>query len=329
MFLRDSPPTRYFEKTVRAGFAERRSSTWRSLAREGQLKYLDRRPMRQRLAFEIEMIKQMKFSSYFLIVWDLIKYARDHAIPVGPGRGSVVGSLVAYSMRITDIDPLQYELFFERFLNPERIAPPDIDMDFCMNRRAEVIEYVAKKYGRDNVCQIITFGTMAAKGVIRDVGRSLDIPYADVDRIAKLIPDELNATIDKALEQEPRLREEMKESSDREADRNRQRLEGLSRHSSTHAAGVVIAPKPLVELVPLQKTNKEEITTQYSMKDLETIGLLKMDFLALTTLTVIDKPFKRIREEKGIDLDLSIHSSDGSGGFRAFFRRQNQWHIPV
>jgi DNA polymerase-3 subunit alpha len=198
----------------------------------------------ERLASEIEMIKQMSFSSYFLIVWDLIKYARDHSIPVGPGRGSVVGSLVAYSLRITDIDPLQYELFFERFLNPERIEPPDIDMDFCMNRRAEVIEYVAKKYGRDNVCQIITFGTMAAKGVIRDVGRTLDIPYSDVDRIAKLIPDELNATIDKALEQEPRLREEMKDPQIVKLIEIARRLEGLSRHSSTHAAGVVIAPKP-------------------------------------------------------------------------------------
>jgi DNA polymerase-3 subunit alpha len=293
----------YFEKTVREGFRERRVHL-EALSREGQLKY----PLpvyEERLSFEIAMIKQMQFSSYFLIVWDLIKYARDHSIPVGPGRGSVVGSLVAYSLRITDIDPLQYELFFERFLNPERIAPPDIDMDFCMNRRAEVIEYVANKYGRDSVCQIITFGTMAAKGVIRDVGRSLDIPYADVDRIAKLIPDELNATIDKALGQEPRLKEEMKNPQVANLIEIAKRLEGLSRHSSTHAAGVVIAPKPLVELVPLQKTGKDEITTQYSMKDLEAIGLLKMDFLALTTLTVIDNAVRRIREEKEIDLDLS------------------------
>jgi DNA polymerase III subunit alpha len=293
----------YFEKTVLEGFRDRRVHL-EAMAGKGQLKH----PLsayETRLTFEIEMIKQMKFSSYFLIVWDLIKYARDHSIPVGPGRGSVVGSLVAYSLRITDIDPLQYELFFERFLNPERIAPPDIDMDFCMNRRSDVIDYVAKKYGRENVCQIITFGTMAAKGVIRDVGRSLDIPYADADRIAKLIPDELNATIDKALEQEPRLREEMKNPQISNLIEIAKRLEGLSRHSSTHAAGVVIAPKPLVELVPLQKTNKEEITTQYSMKDLEAIGLLKMDFLALTTLTVIDSAVRRIREEKGINLDLS------------------------
>jgi DNA polymerase III subunit alpha len=293
----------YFEKTVREGFAERRPHL-EYLSGKRDLKY----PLsayETRLAFEIEMIKQMQFSSYFLIVWDLIKYARDHSIPVGPGRGSVVGSLVAYSLHITDIDPLQYELFFERFLNPERIAPPDIDMDFCTNRRAEMIEYVGKKYGRENVCQIITFGTMAAKGVIRDVGRSLDIPYAEVDRIAKLIPDELNATIDKALEQEPRLIEEMKNPQIANLIEIAKRLEGLSRHSSTHAAGVVIAPKPLVELVPLQKTNKDEITTQYSMKDLEAIGLLKMDFLALATLTVIDSAVRRIREEKNIDLDLS------------------------
>ncbi len=306
----------YFEKTVREGFQARRSHL-EALWAQGDLKH----PLSvydERLDFEIGMIKKMQFSSYFLIVWDLIKYARDHSIPVGPGRGSVVGSLVAYSLRITDIDPLQYELFFERFLNPERIAPPDIDMDYCMNRRADMIEYVTKKYGRDNVCQIITFGTMAAKGVIRDVGRSLDIPYADVDRIAKLIPEELNATIDRALEQEPRLREEMKNPQIANLIEIGKRLEGLSRHSSTHAAGVVIAPKPLVELLPLQKTNKEEITTQYSMKDLESIGLLKMDFLALTTLTVIDSAIRRIREEKGIDLDLASIPLTDSEVFELF-----------
>ena len=293
----------YFDKVVREGFVARRKHL-EALAAAGLLK----NPVEaydERLAFEVEMIKRMKFSSYFLIVWDLIKYARDHAIPVGPGRGSVVGSLVSYSLQITDIDPLQYDLFFERFLNPERIAPPDIDIDFCMDRRSEVIDYVARKYGRENVCQIITFGTMAAKGVIRDVGRSLDISYADVDRIAKLIPNELNATIDKALDQEPRLREEMKNPQIAKLIEIAKRLEGLSRHASTHAAGVVIAPKPLVDLVPLYKSNKDEITTQYSMKDLETVGLLKMDFLALATLTVLDHAVKRIQEEKGIILDLS------------------------
>jgi DNA polymerase-3 subunit alpha len=294
----------YFERVVHEGFAARRGQLL-AMAQEGILK----NPLsayEERLRFEIAMIQQMKFSSYFLIVWDLIKYARDHGIPVGPGRGSVVGSLVSYSLRITDIDPLRYNLFFERFLNPERIAPPDIDMDFCMDRRAEMIEYASRKYGRDNVCQIITFGTMAAKGVIRDVGRSLDIPYAEVDRIAKLIPSELNATIDKALEQEPRLREEMNANPQiQKLIEIAKRLEGLSRHASTHAAGVVIAPKPLVELIPLHKTGKEELTTQYSMKDLETVGLLKMDFLALATLTVLDNAVKSLRAERNIDLDLS------------------------
>jgi len=293
----------YFEEVTREGFQGRRKHL-EIILKEGKIKY----PLSaydERLDFEIKMIQRMKFSSYFLIVWDLMKYARDYGIPVGPGRGSVVGSLVAYSLSITDIDPLQYELFFERFLNPERIAPPDIDMDFCMKRRSEMIEYVAQKYGRDNVCQIITFGTMAARGVIRDVGRSLDIPYAEVDRIAKLIPDKLNATIDDALEQEPRLVEEMKNSEIENLITIAKRLEGLSRHSSTHAAGVVIAPKPLVDLVPIQKTNKDEITSQYCMKDLESIGLLKLDFLALTTLTVIDNSVQRILEETGTALDLS------------------------
>jgi DNA polymerase-3 subunit alpha len=294
----------YFEQVVRDGFTERLKHL-QTLWSDGLLK----NPIRayeDRLNAEIEMIRKTKFSSYFLIVWDLIKAARDRAIPVGPGRGSVVGSLVAYCLRITDIDPLQYDLFFERFLNPERIAPPDIDIDFCMNRRAEVIEYVANRYGRDNVCQIITFGTMAAKGVIRDVGRVLDIPYAEVDRIAKLIPNELNATIDKALEQEPRLRDEVKKSEPVEKlIEIARRLEGVSRHASTHAAGVVIAPKPLVELIPLYKTAKDEITTQYSMTDLESIGLLKMDFLALATLTVLNDAEARVREERQVDLSLS------------------------
>jgi len=294
----------YFEKVVREGFEGRRPQL-EGMAGGGLLK----NPLtayEERLASEIEMIKKTKFSSYFLIVWDLIKYARDNRIPVGPGRGSVVGSLVAYSLRITDIDPLQYDLFFERFLNPERIAPPDIDMDFCMHRRAEVLDYVGRKYGRDNVCQIITFGTMAAKGVVRDVGRTLDISYGDVDRIAKLIPNDLKITIDKAIEQEPRLREEMKNPQIARLIEIAKRLEGLSRHASTHAAGVVIAPKPLVEIIPLHKSNKDEITTQYSMKDLETIGLLKMDLLALATLTVLDEAVKRVHEEKGIELDLQM-----------------------
>ncbi|PYV20029.1 MAG: DNA polymerase III subunit alpha [Acidobacteria bacterium] len=310
-------PDSYFEKVAREGFESRRPQL-EAMARAQTLK----KPLvayEERLAFEIEMIKSMKFSSYFLIVWDLIKYARDSCIPVGPGRGSVVGSLAAYSLRITDIDPLQYDLFFERFLNPERIAPPDIDMDFCMNRRSEVIGYVADKYGRDNVCQIITFGTMAAKGVIRDVGRTLDIPYGEVDRIAKLIPNELNATIDKALEAEPRLAAEMERNPQvKKLIETAKRLEGLSRHASTHAAGVVIAPKPLVELVPLYKSNKDEITTQYSMKDVEAIGLLKMDFLGLTTLTVLDQAVRRIRAAKGVELDLGSLPLNDAATYQLF-----------
>ena len=309
-------PDSYFEKVAREGFALRRRQL-EAQARAGTLRH-PLRAYEERLDFEIEMIKKTRFSSYFLIVWDLVKYARDHRIPVGPGRGSVVGSLVAYSLHITDIDPLHYELFFERFLNPERIAPPDIDIDFCMKRRAEVIDYVAHKYGRDNVCQIITFGTMAAKGVIRDVGRSLDMPYAEVDRIARLIPNELNATIDRALEQEPRLREEMKNPQIQNLIEIARRLEGLSRHASTHAAGVVIAPRPLVEIIPLAKSNKDELTTQYNMKDLETIGLLKMDFLALATLTVLDQTVHRVREEKGIEIDLSAIPLDDPAVYALF-----------
>ncbi len=307
----------YFEKVVRDGFEQKRPHL-AALAAAGRLRHR-MAEYEERLASEIDMIQRMEFSSYFLIVWDLIKYARDRSIPVGPGRGSVVGSLVAYCLQITDIDPLQYELFFERFLNPERKTPPDIDMDFCMNRRAEVIDYVADKYGRDNVCQIITFGTMAARGVIRDVGRALSIPYAEVDRIARLIPAEPNATIDKALAQEPRLKEEMKNPAIEQLIEISKRLEGLSRHSSTHAAGVVIAPRPLVELVPLQKTNKDEITTQYSMKDLYAIGLLKMDFLALATLTVIDNTIRRVREETGIALDLASIPLTDPKVFNLFF----------
>ena len=301
---REYDADRYFEEKAREGFARRRVKL-EALSAEGRLKYR-LSDYDDRLNSEIAMIKQMKFSSYFLIVWDLYRYAREQSIPVGPGRGSVAGSLVAYSMAITDIDPLEYDLFFERFLNPERVSAPDIDMDFCMNRRSEMIEYTAKKYGSDNICQIITFGTMAARGVIKDVGRALDIPYAEVDKIAKLIPDELNITLEKALNDEPRLNEEIaaSETTARLFEIAR-RLEGVSRHSSTHAAGIVITPRPLIELIPLAKTNKDETTTQYSMKELESIGVLKMDYLALTTLTVIDNTLRRVREETGVEVDLT------------------------
>ena len=204
----------------------------------------------------------MKYPGYFLIVWDLIRYARENDIPVGPGRGSAAGSLVSYCMRITDIDPLQYGLLFERFLNPERISLPDIDIDFCMNRRGSVIEYVTKKYGRENVSQIITFGTMAARGVIKDTGRGMEMPYAEVDKIAKMIPAELHITLDKALAQNPDLKT-LVQSDPRVKGLIdvAKRLEGLARHASTHAAGVVMSPKPITEFVPLYKSNKDEITT--------------------------------------------------------------------
>ena len=307
----------YFEKIAREGFKHRRVKL-ESLSTAGELKHT-LSEYEDRLNSEINMIKQMKFSSYFLIVWDLYRYAREQSIPVGPGRGSVAGSLVSYSMAITDIDPLEYDLFFERFLNPERISAPDIDMDFCMNRRAEMIEYTAKKYGRDSVCQIITFGTMAARGVIKDVGRALDIPYGEVDKIAKLIPEELNITLEKALKDEPRLNEEIKANKTiARLFEIARRLEGISRHSSTHAAGIVITPKPLIELIPLAKTNKEEITTQYSMKELESIEVLKMDYLALTTLTVIDNTLRRVGEETGVEVDLESLPLTDTAVYRLF-----------
>ena len=307
----------YFEKIAREGFAHRRVKL-EALSAGGSLKH-SISEYEDRLNSEIAMIRQMKFSSYFLIVWDLYRYAREQAIPVGPGRGSVAGSLVAYSMAITDVDPLEYDLFFERFLNPERVSAPDIDMDFCMNRRGEMIEYTAKKYGRDNICQIITFGTMAARGVIKDVGRALNIPYGEVDKIAKLIPDELNITLDRALKEEPRLNEEIATNpATARLFEIARRLEGLSRHPSIHAAGIVITPEPLIELVPLAKTTKDEITTQYSMKELESIGVLKMDYLALTTLTVIDDTMRRVRDEVGVDVNLMSLSLTDQDIYRLF-----------
>ena len=293
----------YFEQVVRQGFQQRRESL-QKLEHDGKLRY----PLEEyekRLDQEVKVIKKMNFPSYFLIVWDFIRYARESGIPVGPGRGSVTGSLVSYAMQITDVDPLQYDLLFERFLNPERVTPPDIDIDFCMLRRNEVIDYVKDKYGRENVSQIITFGTMAARGAIRDVGRSLSIPYAEVDKIAKLIPQGPDSTLKIALERVKELRQ-IAESDPRYAQliEVAQQLEGTARHASTHAAGVVIAPRPLVELIPLYKSNKDEITTQYPMMDLERLGLMKMDFLALTTLTVIHQALTQIRDQLGIELAL-------------------------
>jgi DNA polymerase-3 subunit alpha len=245
-------------------------------------------PLVKRLEHELQVIRNMGYSGYFLIVWDFINFARQNKIPVGPGRGSAAGSLVAYALGITDIDPIKYGLLFERFLNPERISMPDIDIDFCMERRDEVISYVSQKYGKHNVAQIITFGTMAARGVIRDVGRALDMSYAEVDKIAKLVPSVLNITLADALKQEEKLQQ--LKNSDPKVNQLldiANTLEGLTRHASTHAAGIVITPKPLIEYVPLYKGPKGEVMTQYSMSFLEKIGLLKMDFLGLRTLTVI------------------------------------------
>ena len=251
---------------------------------------IDKKMYRDRLEFEIQMIDKMGFAGYFLIVSDFIRYAKEHGIPVGPGRGSAAGSLVAYSLRITDLDPLPYNLLFERFLNPERISMPDIDVDFCQERRDEVMKYVTEKYGQDHVTQIITYGTMLAKGVIRDVGRVLDIPYAECDRVAKLVPNKLNITLKEAMEQEPKFKEAMKKDSRMaELMEIALLLEGQVRHASKHAAGVVISQEPLTEYLPLFKTPKDEITTQFDMKGVEKIGLVKFDFLGLRNLTVIRK----------------------------------------
>src|ERR1700678_2536592 len=275
----------------------------RTAATNGRLKH-SLVEYEQRLAREIAIIQQMKFSGYFLIVWDFIRYAREQGIPVGPGRGSAAGSAVAYSLGITDIDPLQHELLFERFLNPERISMPDIDIDFCMNRRGEVIEYVTHKYGRENVAQIVTFGTMAAKAAIKDVGRAMDMPYSDVDRIAKMVPTTLNIKLDDALAESVALQEAyQKDPQVRQLLDTARKLEGLVRNSGVHAAGVVISPRPLIELVPLHKTKNDEIVTAFDMVAIEKMGLLKMDFLGLTTLTILDDTLKLITQ-KGTNLKL-------------------------
>lgn len=259
----------------------------------------------KRLRIELEIIKKMGFAGYFLIVSDFIKHAKHNDVPVGPGRGSAAGSLVAFAIRITDVDPLRYGLFFERFLNPDRISMPDIDIDFCQERRGEIIKYVTDKYGKDKVTQICTFGKMMAKGVIRDVGRALNIPYSEADRIAKLVPNVLNITLAQAFEMEPRFAEERKKNP--QIDKLLSLsvvLEGLNRHSSVHAAGVVISDVPLVERVPLFAP-KDDIVSQYSMKDIETVGLTKFDFLGLKTLTVIRNAVNFIRESHNIDININ------------------------
>jgi DNA polymerase-3 subunit alpha len=259
----------------------------------------------KRLQEELEIIKSMGFAGYFLIVSDFVNYAKQRNIPVGPGRGSVAGSLVAYAVGITNIDPIRYGLFFERFLNPDRISMPDIDIDFCQDGRDEIIKYVTGKYGSDKVAQIITFGKMQAKAVIRDVGRALNISYAEVDSIAKLIPNILNISLDMAIQSEPRLQEEEKKNERvRKLLSLSRALEGLNRHSSTHAAGVVISDVPLVERVPLCKSPKDEIVTQFSMMDLQAVGLTKFDFLGLKTLTVIKNTLRFIKEGRGEEIDI-------------------------
>ncbi|MCU1297517.1 MAG: polymerase alpha subunit, partial [Acidobacteriaceae bacterium] len=293
----------YFEHVSRQGFA-RRLDVLRGINDQGKLKH-SLAEYEQRFAREITIIQQMKFSGYFLIVWDFIRYAREHDIPVGPGRGSAAGSLVSYALGITDIDPLQHELLFERFLNPERISMPDIDIDFCMNRRGEVIDYVTRKYGRENVAQIITFGTMAAKAAIKDVGRAMDIPYADVDRIAKMVPTTLNIKLEQAIKDSPALQQAYEsEPQVRQLFDTARKLEGLVRNAGVHAAGVVISPRPLTELVPLHRTKNNEIVTAFDMVAIEKMGLLKMDFLGLTTLTILDDALKLIAQTRGETIEL-------------------------
>jgi len=286
----------YFEYVARQGFEKRRTRL-EALAAQGRLKH-HLAEYGERLDREIRTIQQMKFSGYFLIVWDFIRFAKLHEIPVGPGRGSAAGSLVSYAMEITDIDPLEYGLLFERFLNPERISMPDIDIDFCTRGRGAVIQYVTEKYGRERVAQIITFGTLGARAAIKDVGRVLDLSFADVDRITKLIPSmPLNIKIKDARKTEPQLDElARKEPRVMEVLEVAERLEGMARNASVHAAGVVISPLPLKELVPLYKTNKDEIVTQYDMVGLDKLGLLKMDFLGLTTLTIIEDTLKLVKK---------------------------------
>ncbi len=309
----------YFEKVVRFGFEERLSRL-RELAGRGEL----RRPIADyeaRLTYEIQLIQQMNYAGYFLIVWDFIRYARERGIPVGPGRGSSAGSLVAYSLRITDVDPLHFDLYFERFLNPERVTLPDIDVDFCERRRGEVIAYVTEKYGRENVAQIITFGTMKARAVVRDVGRVMEMPISDVDRVAKLIPNQLEMTLDLAVEENPALAElEQRDERVKALLAVARRLEGMTRHASVHAAGVVIAPKPLTEFVPLYRSQKDdgEITTQWAMKEIERVGLLKMDFLGLSTLTLLDDAVNHIAETGGPKLDLTAIPLDDAKAYQLF-----------
>ncbi len=307
----------YFEKVAREGLRKRLERM--APLFEAKRKKHEPQAYFDRLEREIEIIKGMGFPGYFLVVWDFIKFARDHGIPVGPGRGSAAGSLVAYSMEITGVDPLDYDLLFERFLNPERISMPDIDIDFCMNNRGRVIEYVREKYGKENVAQIITFGTMAARSVVRDVGRVLGHPFGFVDKIAKTIPGGPDVSLPEAAKSSPLLVDAIR--NDKEVARIVEigtRLEGLARHAGVHAAGVVITPEPVTNYVPLYRTNKDEIVTQYDMRIVEKMGLLKMDFLGLRTLTVIDDAIKSVQLQEGTAIEIEKLELDDPEVYRLF-----------
>ena len=297
---------KYLRQLAGEGLARRFGEMKR---RGGKIDVKNEETYRKRLEFELSVIEKTGFSGYFLIVWDFIRYAKEQGIPVGPGRGSAAGSLVAYSLRITEVDPIPYGLLFERFLNPERISLPDIDCDFCKDRRDEVIRYVEDRYGKENVAQIITFGTMKARAAVRDVGRVLEMPYFEVDRIAKLIPPDLGMTLDRALKVEPRLGEMIRENPKiGELFEYARGIEGLSRHASTHAAGVVIANRPITEYVPLYRNSNGDITTQFSMKHIEKVGLVKFDFLGLRTLTAIHDTLVLLRELRNEEVDLETLS---------------------
>jgi DNA polymerase III subunit alpha len=308
----------YFEWVTRTNFEQRRLPRLQMLSEQGKLRH----PLPlylERLDREIKTIQSMKFSGYFLVVWDFIRYAKQNAIPVGPGRGSAAGSLVGFALEITDIDPLHYGLLFERFLNPERISMPDIDVDFCTHGRGDVIQYVTEKYGREQVAQIITFGTLGARQAIKDVGRVLDMKIGEVEKITKLIPTQLNIKLKEAFEQEPAF-EELKKSDTRikEVLDTACKLEGFARNASVHAAGVVISPTPLRELVPLYKTNRDEVVTQYDMSGVEKLGLLKMDFLGLTTLTIIADTLKLIEQHRGLKLVVEDLPLDDEKAYEVF-----------
>jgi DNA polymerase III subunit alpha len=291
----------------------------RDLCEEGlRNKYTENgEEIKKRLEHELRIINSSGYTSYFLIAWDFVRYAKSNGIPVGPGRGSAAGSIVSYGLGITNIDPLKYDLLFERFLNPDRVSLPDIDIDFCYERRNEVIDYVIKKYSKDNVAQIITFGTMLAKAVLRDVARAMNFPYADADRIAKLVPNDLNISLSQALEQEPELKRLYRDDPKvTQLINTSMVLEGLTRHASTHAAGVVISDEPLIDNIPLFKTGDDQITTGLPMASLEKVGILKMDFLGLRTLTVISETMKIIKKTKGASIDVTQIPIDDPGTFK-------------